>query len=107
MVETELCGKFMLEDNFCHMKRKMIYNELILMTEGEMYICEDDADFYTVKKGDMLFLKSGRVHRGFKNSTGPVSFFWFHYTSDEETYNNLVPHFTPSETAYIAQLYNQ
>ncbi len=107
MVETELCGKFMLEDGFCHMKRRMKYNELILMVSGEMYICEDDKDFYTVKEGDMLFLKSGRVHRGWKNSTGPVSFFWMHYTSDCELYNSLPAQFTPSETSYISQLYNQ
>lgn len=107
MVETELCGKFMLEDGFCHMKRTMSYNELIFMTQGEMYICEDDKDFYTVKQGDMLFLKAGKTHRGYKNSVGPVAFFWFHYRADSEPLNNLAPLFTPTETAYIAQLYNQ
>lgn len=107
MVRTELCGKFVLENGFCHMKRRMALNELILMTEGEMYICEDDKDFYTVRAGDMLFLRAGREHRGFKESSGPVSFFWFHYSSDSDEDNSLVPHFTPAKTAYIAQLYNQ
>lgn len=107
MVRTELCGKFVLEDGFCHMRRRMALNELILMTEGEMYICEDDTDFYTVREGDMLFLRAGREHRGFRESTGPVSFFWFHYSSENREDNSLASHFTPRETAYIAQLYNQ
>ncbi len=107
MVRSELCGKFMLEDGFCHMKRRMDMNELIFMTEGEMYICEDEQDFYTVQAGDVLFLRAGREHRGFKVSEGPVSFFWFHYTSDHDDDNNLISHFTPKKTGYIAQLYNQ
>lgn len=107
MVKAELCGKFMLEDGFCHMKRRMGLNELILMTEGEMYICEDETDFYTVRPGEMLFLKAGREHCGFKVSEGPVSFLWFHYTSGSDEDNSLPAHFAPKETAYIVQLYNQ
>lgn len=107
MVRTELCGKFMLEDGFCHMRRRMNLNELIYMIEGEMYICEDDEDFYTVRSGDMLFLKAGREHRGFKASSGPVAFFWFHFTSENEDDNCLKAHFTPGESAYIVQLYNR
>ncbi len=107
MVETELCGKFMLEDGFCHMRRTMRYNELIYMTEGEMYICEDSKDFYTVKKGDMLLLKAGREHRGWKESRGNVSFFWFHYISENPEDSSFPPHFSPRRAAYIAELYNQ
>lgn len=107
MVDADLCGKFMLEDGFCHMRRTMNHNELIYMTEGEMYICVDNKNFYTVKKGEMLFLKAGLLHYGYKPSEGKVSFFWFHYLSEDEADCNLIPHFTPSRSSYIAELYNQ
>ncbi len=104
MVEIELCGKFVLDEGFCHMRRRMKYNELIYMTEGEMYISEDGEDFYHVKAGDMLFLKAGREHYGYEKSEGAVEFYWFHFTGEEE---GLPSHFTPGRTGYIVQLYNQ
>ena len=53
-VEHYLCGKFISEGNWSHMRRSMSVHEIILMLEGEMYIAEDDKR-YVVRAGDLYF----------------------------------------------------
>ncbi|MEK3827110.1 MULTISPECIES: helix-turn-helix transcriptional regulator [Paenibacillus] len=77
-LEHYLCGKFISEGNWSHMRRSMPVHEIILMLEGEMYIAEEDKR-YVVRADDLLFLKAGRTHYGYQISDAPVSFYWIHY----------------------------
>ncbi|HER2209494.1 TPA: AraC family ligand binding domain-containing protein, partial [Streptococcus pyogenes] len=76
-LEHYLCGKFITEGNWSHMKRSMPVHEIILMLEGEMYIAEEEEQF-VVRANDLLFLRAGRTHYGYQASDAPVSFYWVH-----------------------------
>lgn len=106
MIKFDECGKFEFEKNFVHMRRSMRFNELILMRKGTMYLAEEDEKL-TVTEGDVVFLKSGRLHYGYKPSSGSVEFYWMHYLTDDEAEVDfpLISHFeNPTE---ILQLFRQ
>ncbi len=106
MITFDECGKFEFPQNFVHMKRSMRFNELILMRQGVMYLAEDD-NYLTVREGDVVFLKAGRLHYGYKPSDGNVEFYWMHFLTDDENDTDfpLLYHFeNPGE---ILQLFRQ
>ena len=84
MIKFDECGKFEFERNFVHMRRTMRFNELILMRKGTMYLAEED-ELLVVNEGDVVFLKAGRLHYGYKPSEGNVEFYWMHYLTDDDT----------------------
>lgn len=83
MIKFDECGKFEFEKNFVHMRRTMRFNELIFMLKGTMYLAEENEKL-TVTEGDVVFLKAGRLHYGWKPSEGSVEFYWVHYLTDDE-----------------------
>ena len=106
MIKFDECGKFEFEKNFVHMRRRMRFNELILMRKGTMYIAEEDQ-MLTVNEGDVVFLKAERLHYGYAPSPDSVEFYWVHYTADEDSDADfpLISHFdNPTE---IIQLFRQ
>ena len=106
MIKFDECGKFEFEKNFVHMKRTMRFNELILMRKGTMYLAED-GEMLTVTAGDVVFLKAGRLHYGYKPSPDSVEFYWVHFLTEDETEADfpLIYHFdNPTE---IIQLFRQ
>ena len=54
--------------------------ELIFVTEGEVFI-EENGKYYHLTQGDLLCLRPGVLHRGYKETDGS-SFFWLHFYSD-------------------------
>ncbi|MGF6355176.1 AraC-like DNA-binding protein [Paenibacillus sp. 4624] len=105
-VEHYLCGKFISEGNWSHMRRSMPVHENILMLEGEMYIAEDDKR-YVVHADDLLFLKAGRTHYGYQISDTPVSFYWMHYGTAPGLFVDFPTHSTIQVPSMANQLFKQ
>lgn len=70
-------GLFKSNSVWIHPTRTIDSNEIIFVTEGTVYI-EEDGVCYTVNKNDVLYLEKGKLHGGFKESTG-VKFYWIHF----------------------------
>ncbi len=106
MITFDECGKFEFEKNFVHMSRRMRFNELIFMRKGTMYIAEED-EMLTVTEGDVVFLKSGRHHYGYKPSPDEVEFYWVHYLTDDESEASFPLISSFDNTTHILQLFHQ
>lgn len=74
-------GKFIAPDeNWMHMTRNLSDFELIVMTEGELYIAADEKK-YTVQKGEYILMHPPCRQYGYKASK--CTFYWTHFA-----YNN-------------------
>ena len=75
------CGKFISPSpEWMHLTRRLIDFELMLVTEGTLYIASNEIK-YTVKKGEYLLMKPTDLQYGHQASD--CTFYWFHFT-----YNN-------------------
>jgi AraC-like DNA-binding protein len=101
-----LCGKFITEGNWRHMKRSMLQYEIIVMLEGEMFLAEDD-ERYVVHAGDFVCLRPGRTHYGYQSSDAPVSFYWVHYDTSIDSYCDFPVHTHLEDFSGISQLFKQ
>lgn len=61
-----------------HLNRLMIDYELIMVTEGVLYI-GGDQEHYTVQKGEYLLMPPLTNQYGYKASD--CSFYWLHFTA--------------------------
>lgn len=77
-----LTGKFEASSpQWKHEQSPLFEYELIVMTEGTLYLTYDKEDF-TVKAGEYLLLPPGDSYReGFRPSR--CSFYWLHFSLDE------------------------
>lgn len=105
-VEHYLCGKFISDGNWSHMRRSMPVHEIILMLEGEMYIAEDEEK-YVVRAHDLLFLKAGHTHYGYRVSDAPVSFYWIHYGAAPGVFSSFPTHSSIQVPSMANQLFKQ
>lgn len=56
-----------------HPVQKLDCDELIYVTKGVLFICEDYSE-YEVEAGDVIWLKKGHIHYGCNENTGELSF---------------------------------
>ncbi len=78
-----VCGQLVSKDNFIHMKRKINENVLIFLLEGTLFINTNNKN-YTISKNQYILLKAEEEHFGYKESTGPLKYYWVHFS------NNLI-----------------
>lgn len=71
-------GLFTLDGKWIHPQKREVTYELILVCSGDVHI-EEDGVCYSLKKGNIILLKPGHVHRGFLESEGHISFYWLHF----------------------------
>lgn len=79
-------GTFIREASWIHSERIIDSFEIIIGVEGTLFIQQGDEQF-VVREGDMLLLLPGVPHKGYKESEGKTSFFWFHFLLKD--YNKL------------------
>lgn len=77
----EMMGEFQSDGNWIHPTTSISTHEIILVLNGTVYITEDGTD-YELHENDILVLKPCKIHGGYKTSTEPTSFYWFHFTTD-------------------------
>lgn len=78
-------GLFTIEEPWIHPAKCEITYELILVCSGEVHI-EEEGICYSLKKGNLILLKPGVVHRGYLESEGKTSFYWLHFACPELPY---------------------
>ncbi|NLL00846.1 MAG: AraC family transcriptional regulator [Clostridiales bacterium] len=75
------CGKFQSPTaEWMHLTRRLIDFELMLVTEGTLYIASNDEK-YTVNKGEYLLMKPTDLQYGHQASD--CSFYWLHFTYND------------------------
>lgn len=74
-------GKFTSDGSWCHAERVIDTNEIIIVTEGEVFMFVGDKE-YELHPGDVLKIEPWVRHGGTKRSDH-AAFFWFHFTLDE------------------------
>ena len=82
-------GKFVAPDeNWVHITRALMDFELIVMTEGELYIAADEKE-YIVRKGEYLLINPPCNQYGYKPSK--CAFYWTHFAYNN-WHNNPIIH---------------
>ncbi len=85
LVKYVSSGKFISRGDWLHPDKRNNSYEIIYVTNGEVYINENDVEF-SLKTNDLLLLEPNLRHSGYKASQN-VSFYWMHWQCDY----NLLP----------------
>lgn len=94
-------GKFISSGEWIHPERLIDSYEIIYVTKGEVYICENGIEYH-LKPDDALILEPNLRHFGYKSSTN-TEFFWLHWYGEPNTAWNM-KHRKP-ENPYCVCLY--
>lgn len=73
-------GKFVGGKNWTHPRVVTATYELIFVTDGEVYL-EEAGERFILRRGDLLCLKAGLSHGGYRKSDD-CAFFWLHFYAD-------------------------
>lgn len=98
--------KHVADKGFIHIRRSMKFHECIFMTKGVMYLAQDGEEF-TVNKGDLVHFSANHMHYGWKESEGPVEFWWIHFLTDDPSDAAIPLHTKMQNYSYILQLFLQ
>lgn len=80
--------------------------ELMLVTDGEMWIREDGVDYHLTK--DMiLVLEPGKYREGYRISNNRVSFYWIHFLNPEPAFAQFKKHTKIAEPQNLLVLCRQ
>lgn len=74
-------GLFLTDDIWIHPQRCETTYEIIYVIAGDVFISEENTNYH-LKNGDLIILKPGKQHFGFKESSGHTSFHWLHFFCD-------------------------
>ena len=96
-------GLFQTDGDWIHPKKVERTYEIIYVTSGEVYMCEEAKEglrHIHAKKGELFILSPHCCHYGTKVTTG-VSFFWIHFTLKEGGLPFEERFFNAFENAYL------
>lgn len=82
MPTVEDCDVITASDSFFHIDRIADFNVLIYVTDGAMYVTEDNVD-YIINPGELLFLKSGIRHYGKYETLRGTRWLYAHFRLEE------------------------
>lgn len=88
------CGLFVASESFYHADRTADFNVLIYVTEGCIFVTEDDTD-YEIRPGELLILKSGVHHFGRKKTQKGTKWIFVHFSTGKECGDKF---FTPDSS---------
>ena len=83
-IEFTYMGLFTTDEDWIHPQSCESTYEIIYVTNGDVFLAENDT-FYDLKKGDIIVLRPGEIHRGYKKSFGKTSFYWIHFKMNKMT----------------------
>ena len=85
------CDILTATDSFYHIDRMADFNVMILVTDGVMYVSENDID-YEIGAGELLFLKNGLRHFGKIETLRGTRWIYVHFSlPDEKGTESLSP----------------
>lgn len=76
-------GEFHSSGVWIHPRRRINSFEIIFVLEGTVYIAEE-AQEYALQKNQLLVLEPYKEHYGYKPTSEPVAFYWFHFFTNLE-----------------------
>lgn len=80
------CGKFTPPNNeWVHMTRRLVDYELMVVTDGTLYIADHTTE-YVIEKGEFLLMPPTSCQHGTR--TGSCEFYWMHF----DYHNGLQDH---------------
>lgn len=91
------CDLCAAAEPFFHADRVTDFNILIYVISGEIYVTEEETD-YTVREGELLFLKSGVHHFGRREIKKGTRWYFLHFYFND---HNINPLFTPNTEPII------
>lgn len=75
------CGKFQSPtDEWMHLTRNLTDFELMVVTDGTLYISDDKKD-YTISKSEYILMPPTPFQHGWRQ--GGCSFYWLHFYSED------------------------
>ncbi len=92
-----LCGCDFLAaaEPFFHADRIADFHVLIFVTEGTIYVTEDDTD-YAVGAGELLFLRSGVHHYGKTQIPRGTKWYYVHFLCAQQEHPRFYPDSAPA-----------
>lgn len=93
------CDILTATDSFYHMDRMADFNVMILVTDGVMYVSENDID-YEIGAGELLFLKNGLRHFGKIETLRGTRWIYVHFSLPDEKGTERV--YLPKKTCGLA-----
>nr|WP_295685101.1 AraC family transcriptional regulator [uncultured Lachnoclostridium sp.] len=82
-ITLQSVGKFVQSKNWIHPARILDSYEFILVEEGTLWIAQEEQK-YSIIANQYLLLQPGRNHYGTKELEGKLSFYWVHFTIENE-----------------------
>lgn len=76
---SSVCGLAMLNPGWCHMRRCLETETVLLIGKRGSAQLEDDGTPLEIAAGRMLLLPAGHVHCGMYPVEQPLSYWWFHF----------------------------
>ena len=76
---SPVCGLAMLNPGWCHMRRCLETETVLLIGKRGSAVIEDDGTPFEIAAARMLLLPAGHLHRGTKPAREPLSYWWFHF----------------------------
>ena len=76
-------GKFETKEPWIHPEITVSTYEIIFVTSGTVFI-EEDGEKYEIKTNESIILDPNKMHRGYKISDPPTSFYWMHFNTNVE-----------------------
>lgn len=77
-------GLLAASEPFYHMDRIADFNVMIYVTNGAIYVTEDETD-YEINAGELLFLKSGVRHYGKRETQKGTRWYYSHFYLRDKT----------------------
>lgn len=85
------CDFMAANEDFFHADRTADFNVLIYVTDGVIYVTEDETDI-EIRAGEMLFLKAGVHHFGKRAIPKGTRWYYIHFRlNSEQCSNNFIP----------------
>lgn len=78
----EYAGLFKTDEPWIHPTRTIDTYEIMMIVAGTVCIFDEDRRF-VLNAGEILVLRPGRRHGGWKPSEGTTSFYWIHFHAQE------------------------
>ena len=80
-IEYEYMGAFSGETGWCHPTVCLTTHELILVTEGDVFLFEGESEYH-LQRGDYILLSPSITHGGYRESDAKVAFTWLHFRAE-------------------------
>ena len=79
-IHSDDCGCAMLNPGWIHMRRRLEESVIILGRKNTALI-DDEGEQIEIRPNRICILAAGRLHKGSKAISEPVSYFWLHFTT--------------------------